>query len=293
MVRTTTDGSSGPALSSASKAAALVELLRPVNGLMAAVAVLVGAHVSRSPTFWGPALAGAAAAFAASGASNALNDRLDVASDVINRPGRPVPSGRLTLAAASTAACVFGAASIALAALIGPRAVALALSWLVLTALYSATLKGVPLAGNATVALVASTPFLMGGFSQDKHLLAIVPCALAFFVHLAREIVKDVEDVEGDEAAGARTFAVRRGDAASFAVVRGVLIALIALSALPFVFGIYGWGYAGVLAVIDAVLVWLMLSMEANSVSKGFGRPSNVLKAVMALGLLAFAVGVL
>jgi geranylgeranylglycerol-phosphate geranylgeranyltransferase len=280
-------------LSSASKAAALVELLRPVNGLMAAVAVLVGAHVSRSPTFWGPALAGAAAAFAASGASNALNDRLDVASDVINRPGRPVPSGRLTRAAASTTACVFGAASIALAALIGPRAVALALSWLVLTALYSVTLKGVPLAGNATVALVASTPFLMGGFSQDKHLLAIVPCALAFLVHLAREIVKDVEDVEGDEAAGARTFAVRRGDAASFAVVRGVLMTLIALSALPFVFGIYGWGYAGVLAVIDAVLVWLMLSMEANSVSKGFSRPSNVLKAVMALGLLAFAVGVL
>ncbi|MFH1690825.1 MAG: geranylgeranylglycerol-phosphate geranylgeranyltransferase [Candidatus Eisenbacteria bacterium] len=280
-------------MSSASRAAALVELLRPVNGLMAAVAVLVGAHVTRSPTFWGPALTGAAAAFAASGASNALNDRLDVVSDVINRPGRPIPSGRLTRVEAATTACVFGAASIALAALIGPRAVALALAWLVLTALYSVTLKGVPLAGNAAVALVASTPFLMGGFSQGKYLLAIIPCALAFLVHLAREIVKDVEDVEGDEAAGVWTFAVRRGAAASFAVVRGVLMILIALAALPFVFGIYGWGYASVLVVIDAALVRLMLSMEANSMSKGFSRPSNALKAVMVLGLLAFVVGVL
>ncbi len=280
-------------MSSASRAAALVELLRPVNGLMAAAAVFVGAHVSRSPTLWWPALAGAAAAFAASGASNALNDRIDVASDVINRAGRPIPSGRLTRTEAAATAAVSGAASIALAALIGPRAVALALAWLLLTALYSLTLKGVPLLGNATVALVASTPFLMGGFSQGKYLLAIIPCALAFLVHFAREIVKDVEDVEGDEAAGVMTFAVRRGEAASFAVVRGVLMLLIALSALPFVFGVYGWGYAGIVALIDVVLVWLMLSMEADSTSEGVRRPSSVLKAVMALGLLAFIVGVL
>ena len=290
---TTTGGSSGSALSFASRAAALLELLRPVNGLMAAVAVLVGAHVSRSPVHWGPALVGAAVAFAASGASNALNDRLDVSTDAVNRPGRPIPSGRLTRGAALVAACVLGAASVALAASIGPGAVALALAWLVLTVLYSAVLKGVPLLGNAAVALVASTPFLMGGISQGGYLLSLIPCGLAFLIHLAREIVKDVEDVEGDGAAGVRTFAVRRGAASSFAAARGVLMAVIALSALPFVFGVYGWGYAGLVAVIDAVLVWLMLSMEANSLSKGFGSPSNVLKAVMVLGLLAFVVGVL
>ena len=78
MARTTTGGSSGRALSSASRAGALIELFRPVNGLLAASAVLVGAFVSRSPTLWWPAFAGAASAFAAAGAANALNDRLDV-----------------------------------------------------------------------------------------------------------------------------------------------------------------------------------------------------------------------
>ena len=292
MARTTTGGSSGWVLSSASRAGALIELLRPVNGLLAAAAVLVGAFVSRSPTFWWPALAGAVSAFAAAGAANALNDRLDLVSDRINRPGRPIPSGRLPQAEATAAACVSGLVSVGLAAVIGAGAVTLAITWLVLTALYSRFLKGVPIAGNAAVALVAATPFLMGGLSQGKYLLATIPCVLAFFIHLAREIVKDVEDVAGDEAAGLRTFAVRYGASASFAVVRGTLIVLMALAVLPFAFRVYGWGYASVLVVIDVVLVWLMVSMKANSESAGLRRPSNALKGVMALGLLSFIVGV-
>ncbi|MCK4409992.1 MAG: UbiA family prenyltransferase, partial [Candidatus Eisenbacteria sp.] len=233
-------------MSSASRAGAFIELLRPVNGFLAAAAVLVGAFVSRSPTLWWPAFAGAVSAFAAAGAANALNDRLDLVSDRINRPGRPIPSGRLSRAAATTAACVSGLVSVGMAAVIGPSAVTLALTWLALTAFYSRVLKGVPLAGNVAVALVAATPFLMGGFSQGKYLLAAIPCVLAFFIHLAREIVKDVEDIAGDEAAGVRTFAVRRGASASFAIVRGALIVLMALAVLPLAFRVYGWGYASV-----------------------------------------------
>jgi len=290
--RTTTDGNSGWALSSASRAAALVELLRPVNGLMASSAVLVGAFVSSSPTHWGPAFAGAAAAFLAAGAANALNDRLDVATDSINRPGRPIPSGRLTARAAGWTAFVCGFAALALAVAVAPRAVALVLVWLVLMALYSKALKGVPLAGNIVVSLVASTPFLMGGFTQGSYLLSLVPCALAFLVHLAREIVKDVEDAAGDEAAGVRTLAVRRGAAMSFAVARGVLVILMGLAALPFGYGIYGWGYAAVVVVIDVVLVRLLLSMTTNSDAAGLRRSSTTLKLIMALGLVAFVVGV-
>ncbi len=293
MARTTTGGSSGRALSSASRAGAFIELLRPVNGFLAAAAVLVGAFVSRSPTLWWPAFAGAVSAFAAAGAANALNDRLDLVSDRINRPGRPIPSGRLSRAAATTAACVSGLVSVGMAAVIGPSAVTLALTWLALTAFYSRVLKGVPLAGNVAVALVAATPFLMGGFSQGKYLLAAIPCVLAFFIHLAREIVKDVEDIAGDEAAGVRTFAVRRGASASFAIVRGALIVLMALAVLPLAFRVYGWGYASVLVVIDVVLVWLMVSMKTSFESAGLRRRANALKAVMALGLLAFIVGVL
>jgi len=70
-----TAGSSGVASSSGSSPAsglgALVGLMRPLNGVMAAAAVLVGAFVSRSPTMWGPAVLGAFSAFAAAAAANA------------------------------------------------------------------------------------------------------------------------------------------------------------------------------------------------------------------------------
>jgi geranylgeranylglycerol-phosphate geranylgeranyltransferase len=264
--------------------------MRPLNGVMAGAGVLVGAFVSRSPTWWGPAALGAFSAFAAAAAANAMNDRLDVEADRVNRPDRPVPSGRVTVGAATATAVVCGIVSVALAAGVGPRAAALALAWLALTALYSATLKGVPIVGNVAVALVASTPFLMGGFTQGKYLLALIPCSLAFLVHLAREIVKDVEDVEGDRTVGVRTFAVRRGSAASYALARAVMIGLMGLAAYPFAIGVYGWGYAAVVIVIDVALVWLMARM--GSLKPGSRLPSNVLKVVMCLGLAAFVLGV-
>jgi geranylgeranylglycerol-phosphate geranylgeranyltransferase len=260
---------------------------------MAAVAVLVGAFIARGATAWGPAAAGAAAAFAAAGAANALNDALDAAPDAVNRPERPVPSGRLSVAGALWTSAACSTAALALAALAGSGAVALVLAWLVLMALYSAVLKGVPFAGNAAVAVVAATPFLMGGVSQGDHGSAVVPSGLAFLVHLAREVVKDVEDVEGDGAAGVGTFAVRRGPGAGLAVARGILVVLIGAAAVPFALRLYGWGYAVVVLVMDVVIIRLMVRMRGRAPERGARLPSEVLKAVMALGLVAFIAGVL
>jgi len=260
---------------------------------MAAAAVLVGAFVSRAPTFWWPALVGALSAFAAAGAANALNDRFDVEEDRVNRPGRPIPSGRVSPRTAMAVWAAAAALSVALGAAVGARALVLALSWVALTALYSRFLKGVPVLGNVVVAAVAATPFLMGGFSQGKYLLSLIPCVLAFFIHLARELVKDVEDVEGDAAAGVRTLAVMRGAKVSCAAARAVLIAVVGLAAVPFARHVYGWGYAGVVVAMDVALVWVAVTMERNAGAKGFRRPSAALKLVMLLGLLAFVLGVL
>jgi geranylgeranylglycerol-phosphate geranylgeranyltransferase len=264
-----------------------------LNGLMGAAGVLVGAFVSRSPTRWGAATIGGLSAFAAAGAANAFNDRMDVAADRVNRPDRPLPSGRATSGAAVAVSIGCGVLSLLLAALISPRAFLLALAWLALTALYSVALKGIPLAGNIAVALVASTPFLMGGFTQGKYLLALVPSGLAFLMHLAREIAKDVEDMEGDRVAGVLTFAVRRGAGASYGLVRALLLLLMALAVLPFALRIYGWGYAVVIVLVDVALIRLMVTMGREAGRSAAPGPATVLKWVMALGLVAFVLGVI
>ena len=79
---------------------AFLALMRPLNCLIAALSVYVGAFTIglRWPTFDLGIAALSAALIAAAG--NAFNDVRDVAIDRINRPTRPLPAGKLSERAA-------------------------------------------------------------------------------------------------------------------------------------------------------------------------------------------------
>ncbi len=73
----------------------LLEILRPFNCLMAGAAAIIGLLLA------GQADAGAAAlifaaVFLVTGAGNAVNDYYDRQIDAVNRPRRPIPSGRIS-----------------------------------------------------------------------------------------------------------------------------------------------------------------------------------------------------
>ncbi len=284
-------GRSGPACDSTSEPAAIVSLVRPQNGAIAAAAVLVGAHLSAHSLHVGPALLGAASAFAAASGANAFNDFVDREADRVNRPDRPIPSGRTRPAAALRLAAAAYVVCLVLAAFVSPSALGLAGAWVVATIVYSRFLSGVQLLGNVVVAVVASSPFLMGGISQARIEPSLVPAGLAFLVHLAREVVKDGEDREGDAAAGVRTFAVAAGPLATLALARLVAVLLMVAALLPFAYRLYGWWYLGVVAVAEAILAWRFVIAPPEATREGFGRLSLALKAVMLVGLAAIAVG--
>jgi geranylgeranylglycerol-phosphate geranylgeranyltransferase len=286
-------GRSGLRSASASDRSALLRLVRPLNGLIAAGAVLVGAVVARRPPEPWPAVLGAAAAFAAVSGANALNDVLDRRADAVNRPGRPVACGAVSVPAALAVALAGYAAALACAFGISRQAGALAVAWVVLTALYSIALKGAPVASNALVAIVAASPLVMGGISQGRVGSSVVPLVLAFLAHFAREIVKDVEDLPGDAAAGVRTTAVALGAPAAVALARVVVVSLIGAAAVPFAAGLFGWGYAAAVVAIDVLLVGVLASTARPADRAGLGRASSLLKWVMVLGLLAFILGVI
>ncbi|MFH1501900.1 MAG: geranylgeranylglycerol-phosphate geranylgeranyltransferase [Candidatus Eisenbacteria bacterium] len=304
--------SSGRESGSGSRSATLIGLLRPANGVIAGAAVLVGAFVSASSVEWGAAVLGALAALAATGAANALNDSRDVESDLVNRPGRPLPQGRVSPAAALILAFGLYAASLILVYPLGGSATLLVGAWIVLTALYSFALKGVPLFGNLVVAFVAASPLLMGGATQGVAPYRPGPAALdamatlpghrllilfflAALLHMARELVKDAEDVEGDRSAGTRTFAVVAGVRSSVSVARVLLVASMWAAAAPFAMRLLGWGYLALLVPIEGALVWLLVESSRALREGGDGpslrRVSNGLKIVMVLGLAAFAAG--
>ena len=292
-MKTTTVGRSGSGPRSASSPIPYLALIRPVNGAIASAAVLVGAFVSRWPTAWPPGFLGAACAFLAASAANALNDVVDREADALNRPARPIPSGRVTPRGARWAALVLYAGALSLAIPLGSRALVLVSSWVVLTALYSRFVKGVPVAGNVLASLVAASPFVLGGLTQGKVLLSLVPFALAFLVHLAREAVKDAGDKDGDARAGVRTLAVARGAGASVVMARVFIALAMAAAPLPYLARLYGAGYGAAVLFIEMLFVRELLILRGRPGADRLERASNGLKLVMLAGLVAFVLGVI
>src|SRR5918912_1261079 len=150
---------------------------------------------------WGPPrpiVQTAVAALALTTAANAWNDAADVEIDRLAHPRRPLPSGALSVGAARAAALAAALLGTALVALADPPLGALTVIVVALMLSYSPWLKRAGLVGNATVAVLASLPFLYGSWSAGHGTRALPLAAIAAPLHLAREIAKDLDDASAD-----------------------------------------------------------------------------------------------
>lgn len=79
--------------------------------------------------------------------------------------------------------------------------------------LYNVLLKRLPIVGNILVAMLAafSILILVAFDANINQELVLIFSINAFGIHFLREIIKDAEDIEGDEVAGYKTFPVLAG----------------------------------------------------------------------------------
>lgn len=77
-----------------------VEIIRPGNVIMAIIAVILVAILAKSVDI--PIILAMLAVFFAMSAGNVINDYFDYKIDLINKPQRPIPSGRISLDNAKT-----------------------------------------------------------------------------------------------------------------------------------------------------------------------------------------------
>jgi geranylgeranylglycerol-phosphate geranylgeranyltransferase len=271
---------------------AAIEILRPINGLMAVAAFVVGAALSGFPLAPVPLqlLVGAFVIFLQSGGGMVLNDYFDWEIDRINRPYRVIPSGRMTLdESVNYAAALFGV-SLALSFAVLPILMtALVVFNAALSLVYSWKLKKTILGHIAVSWLTASVFVLAALMTGDVTYIGAVLFALVFFASMAREIAKGIEDYKGDKAAGARTLAVSVGmDVAGWLAV-AFLFLTATIAPLPFVFKYVGTGYALVAAVAVALLAYAAYQIYNL-------KPAEAQKAIkwaMGLAVLALILGML
>jgi len=273
-----------------------LRLVRAPNLLIAAAGVLAGGWIALGAVQLPKLLAFAALSGLALGAAgNAWNDICDSRADTLNRSPerRPLTSGGIGRGTADLIVFLGGFVGVAAAGLVSGCQVLVALGALAVMLLYSPFIKPRLVAGNVAVALVAGLPLFYGALAMGAPRAGVVPWVLAAWLHLAREIVKDVEDETGDRAIGRRTLPIAVGRRPAQVVAAGVAILFVPASLLlPRLAG-YGSAYFLIaLPAQMAVLVaatWLIVD-SADSAGR-VQRVSLLLKISMVIGLVALVAG--
>ena len=225
---------------------ALIDILRLRNGLMSFFGVLIAAEIA----LYGGQLmlpiraiiAGISAAMITS-AGNIINDYFDVEIDKINKPDRPIPSGRISRSDALMLSFALFMIGLGLAKYVNVYCLALAGLNSVLLIVYGRYSKKMLIFSNLIVSCLVASIFIFGALSVVNmtdlgsvglRLVALLS-ACAFFITFSREIIKDVEDIEGDKKNYCSTLPIYIGPDNAKALARIFIAFAIILSLVPFV----------------------------------------------------------
>uniref|UniRef100_UPI00403FE622 SCO3242 family prenyltransferase n=1 Tax=Streptomyces sp. DG1A-41 TaxID=3125779 RepID=UPI00403FE622 len=115
-------------------------------------------------------------------AGMALNDWADREVDAVERPHRPLPSGRIRPTAALTAACALTGAGLALAARAGRPALAVAAPLAATVWAYDLTLKHTP-AGPVAMGAARALDLLLGAAAGTGRIRRALPSAALLGTH--------------------------------------------------------------------------------------------------------------
>ncbi len=270
-----------------------LELMRYRNCAMAGLASVIGAGIAYSASpgelIWMPLIF--IAVFIITGAGNAINDYFDAGIDAINRPERPIPSGRLKRDSAFIFSIALFAAGIAISYFIGATHILffIAIFNSVLLYFYAYSLKRKVFVGNLSVSYLSGSTFLFGGaaYGIEGIKATLVLFFLSTLATLAREIVKAIEDMEGDRKDGAVTLPLRIGERPSAYAASTIGFIAVLLSPLPYIMGLFNEYYIFIVSVADIIFLYavvLILYKNPSASSKYF-------KIAMLFALIAFIAG--
>lgn len=135
---------------------------------------------------------------------------------------------------------------------------------------------------------------LPDGISEENHLrlmrIALLYAGFAFVISLIREVIKDMEDVEGDAKYGCKTMPIVWGIPVA-KVFTGVWLMVLtgALLAIMFYAMYLGWWWSILYCLVTILLPLLYITQRlyTAAVPADFGYLSGAVKLVMLTGILS------
>lgn len=271
----------------------VIKISRPINFVITFLSVLVAGFIASGKIELTFILISAAIAAAfSSAAGNIINDYYDVEIDRINRPDRAIPSNSLSRKNALSLYFIFLAISLIPAFYLPLQASVILICSAYIIFMYSFRLKIIPLYGNIVVAFMTGFAFIFGAASVGNMKAGIIPAGFAFLINLMREIVKDMEDIEGDHKSLIKTYPQIYGFKETKLLINQIGILLFVSTFIPFIFQIYRIEYF-ILAmiIVNPLLIFSLKKLYSSNTKEKFHYISNLLKLNMFFGLIAILIG--
>ena len=266
-----------------------IALTRPGNVVLTAVAVVAGSYIAAGDNIFNfqvEIMIASLAAMMLVGGGNALNDYNDRESDKENHPNRPIPAGLISadetlvysriLLSAGLLIVLFGLANKL------PFIIALIGTTTLIS--YENKLKALGLSGNIAVGFMSGAVFLYAGMVVNDPGPTLWMFGLAFLATVAREIVKDIQDLEGDT--DRFTLPARIGIAKSL-FVTGILLVVawsLSFTAITQFSGIASNAYAIGVSIANVI----MLVGFQNARNGDYFSGQKKIKQGMGVAMLAF-----
>jgi geranylgeranylglycerol-phosphate geranylgeranyltransferase len=225
------------------------------------------------------------------GGGNAINDVHDVRADKINRPYRPIASGRLTRRDGLAIAAVSMAISIIFGAAVSIGFVFYLVLLGILVVGYNSLTRRNGLLSNLVVSFLCSMAFILGGTVAGRVESSLLPAGFAFIYCMAREVAKGASDLEGDAVVGKPTLAVLFGKRRATDISIVLIVLVILLTPIPYFTGVMGPFYITMVMVLDLLLLFTIYLFRRVGRRDLVHLGCQVLKAGMPLGLMAFYLG--
>ncbi len=264
-------------------------LTRPGNMILTAIAVIAGSFIAAGPEIMDFQIEVAICCVCSMilvGGGNALNDYNDRETDKENHPERPIPSGSISADTASIyAQALLGSGLlILLFALENKMPFVIALIGIILLIAYENGLKAAGISGNLTVGLMSGTIFLFAGMAVNDPGPTLWMFGLAVLATITREIIKDIQDLEGDR--DRRTLPASIGIENSMRVAILFLLIAIGLSytAMDQFDGMASNAYLGGITLANGTMLFGIYNAKQEDY---FGGQKNI-KQGMGMAMLAF-----
>jgi geranylgeranylglycerol-phosphate geranylgeranyltransferase len=257
-------------------------ILRPMNGIMSAFAVLIGAIVVGGSLGISVYL-GMVSVFLICGAGMAINDYYDADIDKTNKPNRPIPSGKMSKNVALGYSIILFVIGLAISYYINIATFITAIAASTILIVYAAKMKKTILMGNVLVSAMVALTFIYGGLIFNNFYSTLSLALLSFLSNMAREIFKTIDDAIGDQKYNVNSVAIKLGVVHTRLLANIFTTSAVIFSFLPYFLGVLNETYLFFVVIADMAFIASVISPVKHG--------SKLIKIAMFISLIAFLAG--